>query len=82
MMCNGELTGIVSGGDGCARPRTPGVYTDVYFYSSWIAEVTNEDMFLKKRAAIKDDESGTEQVMASTILPSIVFFHIVPCLMR
>lgn len=71
MICNGELTGIVSGGYGCARPRTPGVYTDIYFYISWIKEITKEDTFLKKK--IKN-ESGMEQVMASMILPSIAFF--------
>ncbi|XP_043471018.1 trypsin-1-like [Leptopilina heterotoma] len=36
MVCKNRLTGIVSGGEGCARPRKPGIYTDVYFYRKWI----------------------------------------------
>lgn len=36
MFCKNRLTGIVSGGEGCARPRKPGIYTDVFFYREWI----------------------------------------------
>ncbi|XP_015596135.1 trypsin-2 isoform X2 [Cephus cinctus] len=39
MICNNVLTGIVSGGIGCAWPKTPGIYTDVKFYRSWISEM-------------------------------------------
>ncbi|KAL6263160.1 hypothetical protein P5V15_005962 [Pogonomyrmex californicus] len=36
MICNGILTGVVSGGEGCALPRLPGVYADVFYYLNWI----------------------------------------------
>jgi len=36
MICNGILTGIVSGGKGCAEPLFPGVYADVFYYLDWI----------------------------------------------
>ncbi|OXB56671.1 hypothetical protein ASZ78_013117 [Callipepla squamata] len=34
------LVGITSWGEGCARPRQPGVYTKVVEYSDWILEKT------------------------------------------
>ncbi|XP_047371099.1 trypsin-2-like [Vespa velutina] len=36
MVCNGVLMGIVSAGEGCARPKFPGIYTDVLYYKHWI----------------------------------------------
>lgn len=45
MICNGILTGIVSGGEGCAVPRTPGVYSNVFFYKDWIESIKKDDQY-------------------------------------
>lgn len=41
LMCHGVITGIVSFGFGCGRPRFPGVYVDVSSYTSFIESALN-----------------------------------------
>lgn len=35
------LVGLTSFGEGCARPRSPGIYTRVAYYQNWIRAITN-----------------------------------------
>lgn len=48
MVCNGILTGIVSGGKGCAEPLLPGVYSDIFHYLNWIINDTEVVMILER----------------------------------
>ncbi|RZF33826.1 hypothetical protein LSTR_LSTR008949 [Laodelphax striatellus] len=53
MICNGQLSGIVSWGRGCAFRYYPGVYTNAYHYRDWLK---------KHGAKVKEiDENGSEE---------------------
>ncbi|KAL7981134.1 hypothetical protein Chor_005368 [Crotalus horridus] len=40
LICNGQIQSIVSlGGDTCAQPCEPGLYTKVFDYTDWIQSI-------------------------------------------
>lgn len=66
MTCQGILAGVVSGGDGCARPRVPGVYSDVAYFRKWIEEHTESSVVLERSTASGD------KVANASFLPFVV----------
>lgn len=65
MICNGILTGIVSGGMGCAVPLLPGIYTDIFYYLDWIVE--NENVIIVKQII-----NCTDNNQSTSITPTIL----------
>ena len=44
-----RVTGIVSAGDGCARPEAPGLYSRVSTYASWIQKTTKSRLTISRK---------------------------------
>ncbi|KYQ52119.1 Putative trypsin-6, partial [Trachymyrmex zeteki] len=68
MVCNGILTGIVSGGQECAEPLLPGVYTDVFHYLDWILNDTNV-----MKIGNENYHAGAENYNASKMIAILSF---------
>ncbi|XP_011863618.1 PREDICTED: trypsin-3-like [Vollenhovia emeryi] len=68
MVCNGILTGIVSGGIGCAQPMLPGVYADVFHYLDWILNGTDVVVVVQKRDLGQTGDYGTSTTSSAVIV--------------
>ncbi|XP_018367250.1 PREDICTED: trypsin-2-like [Trachymyrmex cornetzi] len=75
MVCNGTLTGIVSGGQGCAEPLLPGVYADVFHYLDWI--LNEADVVTVVRTRNNNKKCGAlRMIMILSFLFCTVFNYI------
>lgn len=64
MICNGVLMGIVSAGEGCARPRLPGIYTEVLYFKHWI---TYPMAYMRYIVESTDDNNAGEAVRSTSL---------------
>lgn len=69
MVCDGILTGVVSGGIGCAEPLLPGIYADVFHYLNWIINGTELVVIVKKR-----NNTGNYGTSNTSSIVVIIFF--------
>lgn len=75
MICNGVLTGIVSGGEGCAEPRMPGVYADVFHYLDWILMSSDVVAIVQKQNNTCRNNTGNYAALNTpTIMVVIISF--------
>lgn len=72
MVCDGILTGTVSGGSGCAEPLLPGVYADVFHYLDWILNQTDSVIIVKK--VFTDFTINSSMINMSTITMVLISF--------
>ncbi|XP_011301402.1 trypsin-like [Fopius arisanus] len=76
LMCNGSLTGIVSGGSGCARPELPGFYSEVAYYKNWIERVQSAADSCCKCACQRNVSNSSVTVTYGTLLLLIIGIYL------
>lgn len=72
MVCNGILTGVVSGGHGCAEPLLPGVYADIFYYLNWILD--DSDVVMVVRNNFGSNNAGRSYGARKTIMIVMISF--------
>lgn len=61
LICGGVVRGVVSYGDGCGAPNSPGVYVNVNSFREWI--IDNSECLMP---SLHEDSGGAATSMAST----------------
>lgn len=74
MVCNGQLTGIVSGGEGCAFPRLPGVYSSVFYFEDWILKNMNVTSYAQNVSDVVIS-NAKQSMRTSALLPILLFLN-------
>lgn len=77
LVCDGVLTGVVSGGLGCAEPDQPGVYMYVGYYVSWMESTVNEKLPACHGSATSTSKATASEPSKSIIIKAIIFVLVV-----